>query len=141
MNVLAYSRNPDATIADQLGVELTSRDELLKRSDFVSLHLPLTEETRRCINAQTIALMKPGAVLINTSRGGLVDETALVDALRSEKLGGALLDVYEQAPLPIDHSFRTLANVILTPHVGFYSEDSIRRLRHLAAEAVLNHLS
>ena len=103
--------------------------------------MPLTEETHHFINAETINLMKPGAVLINTSRGGLVDENALAEALRTGRLGGALLDVYEQAPLPVAHPFRTLTNVILTPHVAFYSEESILELRRLTAKAVLRHLS
>jgi phosphoglycerate dehydrogenase-like enzyme len=141
MTVLAYSRHPDRSIANELGVELPSLEELLRRSDYVSLHLPLTAETRHFINAQTISLMKPGAVLINTSRGGLVDENALFEALRTGRLGGALLDVYEHAPLPVEHPFRTLPNVIFTPHVAFYSEESIQELRRLTAEAVLRHLS
>ena len=141
MTVLAYSRRPDASIARQLGVDLPSREALLRRSDYVSLHMPLTEETHHFINAETINLMKPGAVLINTSRGGLVDENALAEALRTGRLGGALLDVYEQAPLPVAHPFRTLTNVILTPHVAFYSEESILELRRLTAKAVLRHLS
>lgn len=141
MTVLAYSRNPDRDAAQQLGVEMVSRDDVLRRSDVVSLHMPLTDDTRQYIKAQTIDRMKPGAVLINTSRGGLVDETALVEALRTGRLGGALLDVYQQAPLPVDHPLRSLPNVILSPHVAFYSEDSLNELRRRTAEAVLTYLS
>ncbi len=140
LTVLAHSRNPDRAVATQLGVELTTRDDLLRRSDYVSLHLPLSSDTRQVINAQTIALMKPGAVLLNTSRGGLIDEAALVEALGSGRLGGALLDVYEQAPLPINHPLRAMPNVIMTPHVAFYSEDSLRELRRRTAEAVQTYL-
>jgi phosphoglycerate dehydrogenase-like enzyme len=85
-------------------------------------------------------MMKPGAILINTSRGGLVDEDALVASLRSGHLAGALLDVFKTAPLPVDHPFRQLKNVILTPHVAFYSDDALLELRRLAAEAVRAHL-
>jgi D-3-phosphoglycerate dehydrogenase len=141
LKVLAYSRQPDRALAERLGVELVGRDELLRRADFVSLHLPLTVETRLCMNAETLGLMKPGAVLINTSRGGLMDEAALLSALRSGSLGGALLDVYQTAPLPIDHPLREQPNVILTPHVAFYSEDSMHELRRRAAETVLEYLT
>ena len=103
--------------------------------------MPLTDETRHFINAETINLMKPGAVLINTSRGGLVEENALLEAIGAGRLGAALLDVCEHAPLPVDHPFRPLTNVFFTPHVGFYSEGAIQELRRLTAEAVLRHLS
>jgi phosphoglycerate dehydrogenase-like enzyme len=86
-------------------------------------------------------MMKPGTVLINTSRGGLVDEDALVTALRAGHLAGALLDVFKSAPLPVDHPLRQLKNVILTPHVAFYSEDALLDLRRLAAEAVRAYLT
>ena len=92
------------------------------------------------MNKETVSFMKSGAVLINTSRGGLVDENALAHALREGRLGGALLDVFEHSPLPSDHAFRALKNVILTPHVSFYSEDSLIELRRRTAEAVLNYL-
>ncbi len=141
MKVLASARHPERARVEFPRVEWTSREDLLRRSDYVSLHVPLSEETRQTINVETIATMKPGAVLINTSRGGLVDEDALVAALRSGHLGGALLDVFKTAPLPVDHPFRQLKNVILTPHVAFYSDDALLDLRRLAAEAVKAHLS
>jgi D-3-phosphoglycerate dehydrogenase / 2-oxoglutarate reductase len=141
IKVLANTRHPERLPAEHSGVEFTSREDLLRRSDYVSLHIPLTNETRNIINAETIALMKPGAVLINTSRGGLVDEDTLVAALRSGHLAGALLDVFKTAPLPVDHPLRQLENVILTPHIAFYSEDALLDLRRLAAEAVRAHLT
>jgi D-3-phosphoglycerate dehydrogenase len=141
MPVLAWTRNPDAAMAAALGVELSERDEVLRRSDYLSLHLPLTAETRGLIDAAAIEAMKPGAVLINTARGALADEAALVAGLRSSRLGGALLDVYEEAPLPVDHPLRGLDNVILTPHVGFYSEEALLDLRRKAAERVVNYFS
>jgi phosphoglycerate dehydrogenase-like enzyme len=140
MPVLAWSRNPDRAMAASLGVELTDRDTVLRRSDYLSLHLPLTDQTRGLIDAEAIETMKPGAVLINTARGGLVDEAAMVTALRSGRLGGALLDVYKEAPLPVGHPLRSLDNVILTPHVGFYSEEALLDLRRKAAERVLEYL-
>jgi D-3-phosphoglycerate dehydrogenase len=85
-------------------------------------------------------MMKPEAVLINTSRGGLVDEDALVAALRTGQLAGAALDVFKTAPLPVDHPFRQLKNLILTPHVAFYSDDALLELRRRAAEAVKAYL-
>lgn len=141
MTVLGYMRRPDPQLAEQIGFELTPLEDLLSRSDYVSLHIPLQEETHHFLNVDRIKIMKPGAILINTSRGGLIDDDALVEALREGRLGGALLDVYQKAPLPVDHPFRTLSNVILTPHVGFYSEGSLQELRRLAAEAVRKHLT
>jgi D-3-phosphoglycerate dehydrogenase len=138
MSVLASTRHPGQ--ANQTGVEFTDREDLLRRSDYVSLHVPLTDETRHTINAETITMMKPGALLINTSRGGLVDEDALVAALRAGQLAGAALDVFKIAPLPVNHPFRHLKNLILTPHVAFYSEDALIELRRLASEAIRAHL-
>jgi D-3-phosphoglycerate dehydrogenase / 2-oxoglutarate reductase len=140
LRILVSTRHPEPAIAKQAGVEFTSLKDLLQHSDYISLHLPLTPETRHLINKETIRLMKPTAVLINTARGELVDEMALADALGSERLAGALLDVYERAPLPLDHPLRALKNLILTPHVAFYSEEALRELRRRAAEAVLRRL-
>jgi phosphoglycerate dehydrogenase-like enzyme len=139
--VLAHTRHPVPARAAALEVELTGWESLLAQSDYVSLHVPLTEETRGMIDGRAIALMKPGATLINTARGGLVDEAALVTALRSGRLGGALFDVFQEAPLPLDHPLRDLPNVIFTPHVGYYAEGVTARLRRLAAEAVRAHLA
>jgi D-3-phosphoglycerate dehydrogenase len=138
MTVLAY----DAYVpnAADPGVEMVTREELLARSDFLSLHVPLSDETRHLINSEIINLMKPGTVLVNVARGGLVNESDLVEALRSGRLAGALLDVYEQEPLPPEHHLRDFPNVILTPHVAFYSEESLQALRRLTAESVLKHL-
>jgi D-3-phosphoglycerate dehydrogenase len=141
LRVLAYARRPNPDVAKQLGVELVDVDTLVETSDYLSLHLPLTAETRHIINAERLARMKPGAILINTSRGGLVDERALATALRDGPIAGALLDVYEAAPLPVEHPFRQLSNLILTPHVGFFSEQSLIELRQRAARNVLNALT
>ncbi len=141
MQVVAYARHPDQNLADRLGVRLVGLEELLQQSDYVSLHTPLTEKTRHFMNAERIGSMKPGAVLVNTARGALVDDEELLSALRSKRLGGALLDVYQKAPLPIDHPFRDLENVILTPHVAFYSDGALNALRRLAAEVVRDQLT
>ena len=140
MKVIAYSRSSRPGDHD-MGVRMTTKNELLATSDYVSLHMPLTAETTGWLDMETISLMKRGAVLINTARGGLVAEDAVIRSLSSGQLGGALLDVYHKAPLPLDHPLRSLSNVIFTPHVAFYSEDSLSELRHKAAEAVRDHLA
>jgi D-3-phosphoglycerate dehydrogenase len=141
MTVLVYTRHPDDALAESMRVEFTTPEDLLRRSDYVSLHMALTPETRHIINRDRIPLMKPSAIFMNTSRGNLVDEDALVEALASGRLGGALLDVFAQAPLPLEHPFRNMKNVILTPWVGFYSEEALLELRRRAAEAVRSHLT
>jgi glyoxylate reductase/D-3-phosphoglycerate dehydrogenase len=102
----------------QLGVRYLPLDELLKVADAVTLHVPLSDATRHMIDARSLALMKPSAVVINTARGGLIDEAALADALRSGRLAGAGLDVFSQEPPPADHPLLSLENVLLTPHLA-----------------------
>jgi D-3-phosphoglycerate dehydrogenase len=104
-------------------------DELLAQSDVVSVHVPLMEATRHLINATVLSKMKPDAILINTSRGGVVDTEALIDALRNKTIRGAGLDVFEIEPLPKEHPLTTLDNVVLTPHAGYYSEESLYELK------------
>lgn len=141
MPVISCSRSLSIEEASRHGVKAVSMGELLESSDYLSLHLPLNEHTRRLINHDALARMKPGAVLINTARGGIVDAAALVEALETGHLGGALLDVYDKAPMPPDHPLRASKNVIFTPHIAFYSEGSLAELRRRAAEEVLRHLS
>ncbi len=124
-----------------LGVTLVGLDELLGRSDYLSLHAPLSDETRYVVDACALADMKPGAVLINTARGDLVDEEALVAALCAGRLGGALLDVYAQAPLPPGHALREAPNVVFSPHVAYYSDAVVPALCRLTAETVRRHLT
>ena len=140
MEVLAYSRHPDQSLADRLGVRIAGLNGILQQADFVSLHIPLTDLTRHFMNGERIGRMKPGAVLVNTARGALVDDEALLEGLRSQRLGGTLIDVYQKAPLPVDHPFRVLDNVILTPHIAFYSEAALNSMRRLAAEIVRDRL-
>lgn len=128
MRVLGWSR----TRRDVDGVEWAELPALLAASDFVSLHLALTPETRRLFGSDIISRMKPGAMLVNTARGGLVDEEALIAALRSGHLAGAALDVFAREPLPATSPLHTLPNVVLTPHVGSASRATRRRMAELA---------
>lgn len=117
-----------------------SLEELLAAADLVSLHVPLTETTRGLISGDALAAMKPGAVLVNVSRGGLVDERALVDSLRSGQLGAAGLDVFETEPLPPDSPLRSAPRLILTPHIAWYSEAASERMARWTVEDVLAYL-
>jgi D-3-phosphoglycerate dehydrogenase / 2-oxoglutarate reductase len=123
------------------GARLTSLEELLSAAHLVSLHAPLTPQTRHLIRADTIALMRPGALLINTCRGGLIDEKALAGALAAGKIGGAALDVFEAEPLPADSPLRSLPNVLLSPHAAWYSPASLARLPRQAAQQVVDFLA
>ncbi|MDR2471401.1 MAG: C-terminal binding protein [Treponema sp.] len=109
--------------------EVVGFDELVRRSDFISFHVPLNESTRRCVNEKTIAAMKDGVILVNTSRGGIIDEGALAAALRSGKIASAALDVFEREPLGPDHPFLGLSNVVLTDHSAYYSAESASELK------------
>jgi|HubBroStandDraft_6_1064221.scaffolds.fasta_scaffold248257_2 D-3-phosphoglycerate dehydrogenase len=124
MKVIAFEPQPNADFFAKWPVELVAFDELLARSDYVSIHSPLTPHTRHLINARTLTKMKPGSVLINTARGGLVDEAALCDALRSGHLRAAALDVFEIEPLPLDSPLLTFENVLLAGHVAGMDNES-----------------
>jgi phosphoglycerate dehydrogenase-like enzyme len=124
MEVLAWSQNLDPAHAEAVGVQAVARDELLSRADVVTIHLRLSERTRGLIGAAELALMRPTAYLVNTSRGPIVDEAALVAALRSGALAGAALDVYDTEPPPADHPLRSTPNTLLTPHIGYVSTGS-----------------
>jgi len=117
-------------------VELVSLEQLLRESDLVSLHAPLNAETKHLIGEKEFRLMKPTAFLVNTSRGGVVDETALVRALQEQRLGGAGLDVMEVEPLPADSPLRTMEQVTLTPHYAASSQDSMQHLHGTVADSV-----
>jgi phosphoglycerate dehydrogenase-like enzyme len=126
MRVLAWSRSLTAEAAEAGGAALAGKEELLAGSDVVSLHVPLSEGSRGLIGAAEIARMRPGALLVNTSRAGLVDGAALLAAVREGRIMAAL-DVYEQEPLPRDDPWRTAPNTVLTPHVGYGSVDTFRQ--------------
>lgn len=138
--VLVVDPYVDPAAVRQAGAEPVDLDTLLARADFISLHATLTAETRHLINGRAIERMKPTAILVNTSRGPLVDEQALAEALAAGRLAGAGLDVFEKEPLPADSPLRRLDNVILSDHTGWYSEESIVELKTKAARNVLEVL-
>jgi phosphoglycerate dehydrogenase-like enzyme len=138
MSILAYDPLPQREFAEQFGVELAGFDELLARSDYVSLHLPMSIETRALFNAAAFAKMKKGSVFINTARGSLVDERALYDALRSGHLRGAGLDVFDIEPLPLDSPLLKLENVLLSPHVAGLDHESHRDTFAMLARTIVD---
>jgi phosphoglycerate dehydrogenase-like enzyme len=127
MSVIAWSQNLTADAAMAQGARLVSKEELLQTSDVVSLHLVLSPRTIGTIGAAEFALMKPSARLINTSRGPLVDESALLNALANGRIAGAAIDVYDIEPLPADHPYRSAANLLATPHIGYGSRGLYER--------------
>ena len=135
--VLAY----DAPVYAQTGVQALALDELIAQADVVSLHVPLTEGTRGLFNASRLARMKPGAILINTSRGHIVDTAAMAAALRSGQLGGAAIDVFDTEPLPPEESLQNCPNLLLTPHISGLSMQSNERVSFMIAERVLEGLA
>jgi D-3-phosphoglycerate dehydrogenase len=141
LEVLAFDPYVEEDVARSFGVTLVELDELLRRSDLISVHAPLTEATRHLLGEREFRLMKPGAVLVNTSRGPVVDETALIEALNDGRLMAAGLDVLEDEPLPPDSPLLELDNVIITPHVGAYSEQSVEDLYRGACEIAIDVLN
>ncbi|NIJ11657.1 phosphoglycerate dehydrogenase-like enzyme [Saccharomonospora amisosensis] len=123
MRTIAWSHNLTQERAAEHGVTAVSKERLFAESDVLSIHLVLGERTRGLVTAAELAAMKPTALLVNTSRGPIVDESALVQALRQGTIGGAALDVYDTEPLPADHPLRSLPNTVLTPHIGYVTRD------------------
>jgi len=140
MTVLAWSQNLTAERAAEVGATLVGKDELLARADVVTIHLVLGARTRGLLGARELALMKPSAYLVNTSRGPIVEEAALVAALRQGTLAGAGLDVFDLEPLPLDHPFRHLPNIVITPHLGYVTEEGYRIFYSHALEDVQAYL-
>ena len=138
MNILVYTRTPGE---DSEGVHYCTLDEVLTHSDYISLHCPLSDATRHMIDADAIAKMKPTACLINTSRGPLVDEAALIDALRTGRIAGAGLDVQEVEPPAEDNPLYTLDNVVLTPHMGWKGLETRQRLIDMLGENIRAYLN
>lgn len=126
MQVLAWSPNLTAERAEQHGAQLVEKDDLFRRADILTVHLVSSDRSRGIIGRRELELMKPSALLVNTSRGPLVDEDALIDTLLRRRIGGAALDVFDVEPLPPGHPFRSLDNVLATPHIGFVTEDTLR---------------
>jgi D-3-phosphoglycerate dehydrogenase len=135
MRVLAYDPYADAGAAQEMGVKRASIDELLAECDYLSLHTPLTPETRHLIGAAELKAMKPTAVLINTARGPAVDEAALAEALAAGEIAAAALDVFEEEPLAADSPLCRLENVLLTPHVAFVSPEAMQLVRQEVGRA------
>lgn len=139
-NVISHDPNCDAEVFKSLGVTSVSFDELVSSSDALSLHVPLTSTNRHMIDTKAILRMKKGAILLNTARGGLIDTEAVIDALKCEHLGGAGLDVLEQEPPPHYYLSHGLSNLLITPHLAFYSEEAIQDLQRQSALAVADVL-
>jgi D-3-phosphoglycerate dehydrogenase len=126
MKVIAWSPNLTPEKCSEAGVGYASKEELFSTADIVTVHVVLSERSRGLVGAADLARMKPSAYLVNTARGPIVDEMALLEALRERKIAGAALDVFSVEPLPVDHPFRKLDNLVLTPHLGYVTEDSFR---------------
>ena len=127
MTSIAWSQNLTEDKAREGGASLVSKEDLFRRSDFVTIHTQLSPRTRGVVGAAELGLMKPTAYLINTSRGPIVDEAALLESLKSKKIAGAGLDVFDTEPLPVDHPLRKLDNALLTPHLGYVTEENYSR--------------
>ena len=137
MTVLGYSRSLTAEKAKAMDITpVSGLDEMSAQADIISIHMPLTAETRGLIGAKELAAMKQGVILLNTSRGPIVDEAALIAALRSGQVGAAGLDVFDVEPLPSDHPFRTMPTVHATPHLGYVTQNSYRAFFNGAVEVI-----
>ncbi|MBO3803546.1 MAG: hydroxyacid dehydrogenase, partial [Candidatus Brockarchaeota archaeon] len=134
MRVVAHDPYVDPEKASSLGVELVDLDTLLRRSDVVSLHAALTERTKHLISRREIGLLKPTAVIVNAARGRLIDEEALVQALKEKRILGAALDVFQEEPLPPGHPFLKEPNVVLTPHIAAFTKEALSRGDKIVAE-------
>jgi phosphoglycerate dehydrogenase-like enzyme len=126
MKVIAWSQNLTAEKCKEVGVDYVSKEELFRQADFVTIHVILSQRTRGLIGAKELGLMKPSAYIINTSRGPIIEEAALLAALRENKIAGAGLDVFDVEPLPVDHPLRKMDNVVLTPHLGYVAMQNYR---------------
>jgi phosphoglycerate dehydrogenase-like enzyme len=140
MNVIAWSANLTPARAAECGASRVEKDELLRQSDVVTLHLVLSARSRGIIGARELGLMKPSATIVNTSRGPLIEEAALIEALRHGRIAGAALDVYDREPLPADHPLRSLENTVLTPNLGYVSGETYSRYFKEMVEDVLAYL-
>ena len=126
MDVVAWSQNLDAERADALGVRAVSKDELFSTADVVTIHYKLSDRSRGLVGAAELEAMKPDGILVNTSRAGLVDTDALITVLEAGGIRGAGLDVHDEEPLPVDHRLRSTPRTVLTPHLGYVTEDTYR---------------
>src|SRR6201997_5039219 len=136
MTVIAWSQNLTTEVASAAGATLVDKHALFRQADIVTIHLVLSRRTTRLVGAAELALMKPTARLINTSRGPIVDQAALIEALEARRIAGAALDVFDDEPLPADHPFRKLDNVLATPHIGYVTDDLYRTFYGDAAASI-----
>jgi phosphoglycerate dehydrogenase-like enzyme len=136
MRVIAWSQNLEAAAAAEAGVEAVTKETLLRNADVLTIHVRLSERTRGLISAADLALLKPTAYLVNTSRGPIVDEVALAEALRAGRLAGAGLDVFGTEPLPVGHPLLSAPNTLLTPHIGYVTADTYQIFYTGAVEAI-----
>jgi D-3-phosphoglycerate dehydrogenase len=127
MKVIAWSQNLTPEKAKEAGATLVSKDDLFRQSDFITVHVQLSARTKGLVGAAELALMKPTAFFINTSRGPVADEKAIEAALRGNKIAGAAIDVYNEEPLALDHPFRKLDNIVITPHLGYVTAENYKR--------------
>jgi len=139
-NIIGFDPYVTEAQAKAAGIIQMSQDQVISSANVLSLHVPLTPETRHLIDAKAIAQMPQGSVIINCSRGGLIDETALAAALVSGQISGAGLDVFEKEPLPIDSPLRTASHLTMSPHAAFFSDTSVDTLQRLASEEALRGL-
>jgi phosphoglycerate dehydrogenase-like enzyme len=141
MDVIAWSENLTTERTDALGVAKVSKEDLLRNSDVLGIFLVLSDRSRGLFGASDLALMKPSSFIVNISRGPIIDEQALISALASNKLAGAGLDVFDEEPLPRDHPFRSMENVVLMPHLGYVTEPLFRMSFQRMAEDVVAYLA
>jgi phosphoglycerate dehydrogenase-like enzyme len=141
MPTIAWSQNLTRQRATECGVTLVTKEELFLRADVVSIHLRLSERTHGLLTARELGLMKPTAYLINTSRGPIVDEAALVDVLERKAIVGAALDVFDSEPLPLDHRLRRLGNTVITPHLGYVTKENYQTMYSHAIEDIMAFMS
>lgn len=141
MSVITWSQNLTKERATQFAATLVTKDELFSSSDILSIHLKLSDRTRGLVGTREIGLMKTTAYLINTSRGPIVDETALVQALQTHAIAGAGLDVFDQEPLPSEHPFKSLDNIVMTPHLGFVTKETYQAFYAETIEDIVSYLN
>jgi phosphoglycerate dehydrogenase-like enzyme len=140
MKVIAWSQNLTPEKCQEAGVGYVSKDDLFRQSDFITIHVVLSPRSRGLVGDKEIGLMKPSAFIINTSRGPIIDEAALLVALRDKKIAGAGLDTFDVEPLPLDHPLRKMDNVVLTPHLGYVSEQNYKNYFAGVAEDIRGFL-
>lgn len=141
MDIIAWSQNLTAERASAAGARLVEKAELFASADVVSIHLVLSERTRNLVTASDLGRMKPTAFLVNTARGPIIDEAALIAALERRRIAGAAIDVYDTEPLPTDHPFRRLPSMIVTPHLGYVTAENYRLAYGQAVEAIRAYLA